>query len=73
MTENKQKPKSDYNVVSIYVRGDRKYVNQLKSLAANADKPLADYVREMLDCAIACKDNSFFEQGGKPNNQSGKV
>lgn len=68
-----QKPKSDYNVIPVYVRGDRKFVNQLKSRAASADKALADYVREKLDKAIACDDNLFFESDGKDANQSGNV
>lgn len=73
MKTPQQKPKSEYNVIPVYVRGDRKFINQLKSRAANADLPLADYVREKLDKAIACDDNSFFESGGNDINQSGNV
>lgn len=73
MKTPQQKPKSEYNVTTLYVRGDRKYINQLKSRAANADLPLADYVREKLDKAIGCEDSSFFGQGGNDPNQSGNA
>jgi hypothetical protein len=73
MKNPQQKPKSEYNVIPIYVRGDRKYINQLKSRAATADLPLADYVREKLDKAIGCEDNSFFDSRGNDTNQSGNV
>jgi hypothetical protein len=73
MKTPQQKPKSEYNVIPVYVRGDRKFINQLKSRAANADLPLADYVREKLDKAIACEESNFFGQGGNESNQSGNV
>lgn len=73
MSPRKQKNKAEYNVVPVYVRGNRQYVNQLKSRAATADMPLSDYLREKLDKAIACEDNSFFDESGKPSNQSGNV
>lgn len=73
MTPDSKKSKSDYGFISINVRGDREYVNDLKTRAISEGVPFADYVREKLDCAIACEDNSFFAQGGSPDNQSGKV
>lgn len=73
MNPQNAKSKSDYNIIQVHLRGDRKYVNYLKSRANNADKPLADYLREMIDNAIGCQDNSFFESCGKQDNQSGKA
>ena len=67
------KSKSEYNFIPVYVRGDRQYINRLKARAAHADMPLSDYVREKLDIAIACEDNSFFASHGKTDNQSGKA
>lgn len=64
MTPDKQKPKSEYNVIAVYVRGDREYIDDLKSKAASAHKPLADFIRDNLDKAIACPHESFFEEGG---------
>lgn len=73
MKPGNRKTKSDYNFIPINVRGDRKYLNNLKSRAADADKPLADYVREKLDKAIACDDNSFFESRGNDTYRDGNV
>ena len=73
MSQSNRKSKSDYNFIPINVRGDRKYLNSLKSRAAHDDKPLADYVREKLDKAIACEDNSYFVDSGNDANQSGNV
>lgn len=73
MSSRKQKPKVEYNVIPVYVRGNRKYVNNLKSRAATANMPLSDYLREKLDKAIECEDNSLFDSRGNDANQSGNV
>lgn len=73
MPPQEQKPKSEYNMMPVYVRGDRKYINRLKSLAANADLPLADYIREKLDKAITCDETNFFGNTGSDLNRTGNV
>lgn len=65
MNSPNTKSKADYNVISVYVRGDRDYVYELKRRANAARKPLADYIREQLD-------SSFFANTGKPVNHDGK-
>lgn len=72
MTAPKPKSKSEYNMIPVYVRGDRKYINQLKANAASADMPLADYVREKLDFAIDQEGDIFFESSGKCCDHNGK-
>ena len=71
MDNLKQKPKSAYNIIPVFIRGDRKFVDGLKSKAALAGIPLADYVRESLDYAIANIDTSFFVSCGSDKNQKG--
>lgn len=71
MTSRNQKPKSEYNVTPVYLRGDRRYVNHLKSLAASADITLSDYIRETLDLGIECRDADFLPSRGKDQSQSG--
>ena len=71
MSPQNKKAKSEYNVIAVYVRGDRDYVDQLKSRAAIAHMPLSDFIRDSLDKAIACDDSVFFTQSGKDHNQGG--
>ena len=64
-TPKEPKSKSDYNFIQVHVRGDRKFVNKLKSAAAAAEMTLADYIRAQLD-------PSFFVNDGKQTDQNGK-
>lgn len=65
------KTKTDYGVIPLWVRADRKYVNRLKAGASLADMPLADYVRECLDFATEHKSNSFVANTGNNCSQNG--
>lgn len=67
-----KKTKADYNFTPVHIRGDRKYVNALKSQAAQADMSLADYIRECLDYALENETPLFFRSDGTRVNQSGK-
>lgn len=71
MKNPKQKPKSDYNLIPINIRGDRQFVNRLKSVAARVDMPIADYVREKLENAIGQDESVFFASRGSGDNRNG--
>lgn len=73
MSPQNKKQKAEYGVIAVYLRGDRDYVDQLKSRAAIAHKPLSDFIRDNLDKAIACDDSIFFADSGKDRNQGGKA
>lgn len=64
--------KSEYGVMPLWVRADRKYVNRLKANASLADMPLADYIRTKLDVAISNESGSFVAESGNDCNQIGK-
>ena len=72
MKTPEKKTKADYNFTPVHIRGDRKYVNSLKSNAAQAGISLADYIRECLDYAQEGHAPSFFFNDGTRVNQSGK-
>lgn len=67
----KQEPKSAYNLIPVFIRGDREFINQLKSKAALAGIPLADFMRESIDYAIANDAESFFASRGTDQNRKG--
>lgn len=71
MKTPKQKPKTAYNMITLYVRGDRDFANFLKSQAALAGLPLADFMRETIDYAIGNSSSTFFAERGKCINRSG--
>jgi hypothetical protein len=66
-----QRPKSDYNIIPINVRGDKRYVNDLKARAARVNVPLADYARKCLDYAIDNEQSIFFADSGNSGDQNG--
>jgi hypothetical protein len=73
MKTTKPKPLSDYNLITVYVRGDKKFARVLKSKAALTGQPLADCVREWLEFAIDNADASFCESGGNDTTRSGNT
>jgi hypothetical protein len=60
-----QKPKTDYNLILVNVRGDRDFMYELKSRAANAKMKLADYVRSQLDPSFVATNGNEQTQNGK--------
>lgn len=58
-------------MITLYARGDRNFAQTLKSRAALAGMPLADYVREKLDYAIANDESIFFASRGSDVNRNG--
>ena len=71
MTNPKQEPKSAYNLIPVFIRGDREFINQLKSKAALAGIPLADFMRESIDYAIDNGVSTFFTSRGTDDNRNG--
>lgn len=71
MTTPKQNPKTAYNMITVYVRGDRDFAKFLKAKAAMAGMPLADFMRETIDYAIGNGDTIFFATGGNDKNRNG--
>lgn len=72
MATPKQEPKSAYSLIPVFIRGDRDYVDTLKSKAAAAHMPLADYLRKSADYAIANEESIFFADRGTVVNHTSK-
>lgn len=71
MRNSKQEHKSVYNLMPVFIRGDRNYIDTLKAKAALAHMPLADYLRKSADYAIANGDAIFFDESGSDVNRNG--
>lgn len=71
MRNQKQEHKSVYNLMPVFIRGDRNYIAILKSKAALAQMPLADYLRKSADYAIANGESIFFDDDGSDKNRNG--
>ena len=65
MTSRIQKPKTDYNLILVNVRGDRDFMFRLKAEAAEAKMLLADYLRSKLDPNFDASRGNGETQNGK--------
>ena len=72
MADPTKKSKSDYNFTPVTIRGDRKFVNMVKSRAAQAGMPLSDYISECLIYANEQANPLFFMNAGNAADQNGK-
>lgn len=72
MATPKQEPKSAYSLIPVFIRGDREFINQLKSYAALAGIPLADFMHESINYAIDNGVQNFFAKRGSDVNQETK-
>lgn len=65
------KSKSEYRVMPLWVRANRKDVNRWKANASLASMPLADYIRNCVDFAIEHRAGSFAAECGNNCNHNG--